>query len=71
MEKIGEELYSIMNNNKDLLNLSGVDTNTKFNHCTVLLYYAYPISKTQSSLGFHTGCIYRLADYQYDKRRNT
>ena len=57
-----------MNNNKDELNLYGIDTNTKFNHCTVVLYYAYPISKTQSSLGFHTECIYRLADYQYDER---
>ena len=58
-----------MNNNKDVLNLSGVDINTKFNHCTVILYYAYPTSETQSSLGFHADCIYRLANYQHDKRR--
>ena len=70
MEQIGEEMYNIMKNNKDVLNLSGIDTNTKFNHCTVPLHYAYPTSKTQSSLGFHTYCIYRLADYQYDKNRN-
>ena len=37
MEKIGDELYQIMNNNKDVLKLSGVGTNTKLNHCTVFL----------------------------------
>ena len=53
-----------------MLNLSGVDTNTKLNHYTVLLHNNYPTSKTQSSLGYHTDCIYRLADFQYDKNRN-
>ena len=68
MNELGEELYNIMNNNKDMLNVSGVDTNKKFSQYTVFLYYAYPTSKTQPSLDFHTYCIYRLADYQYDKR---
>ena len=71
MKKIGEHVYQIMNNNKDVLILSGVCTNMKRSHCTMLLYYDYPVTKKQSSLGFHTGCIYMLAYYQYNNSRNT
>ena len=46
MEIIEGDLYSFMENNKAVLNLSVVDRNKKFNHCTVILYYTYPTSKT-------------------------
>ena len=45
-----EDMYKMLTNNHKLLNMKGVDLSTKFNHCTVLLYYAGEGLKKSTSL---------------------
>ena len=53
------------------MNLKGVDLSTKFNHCTVLLYYAGEGLKKSTSLGYHTDCVYSPNTGEYMNKHNS
>ena len=58
MEYIADELHCVMQNNTTLLNTDRVDTSKKFNHCSVMLYYASVNLNEKSSLGFYSNYVY-------------
>ena len=66
-----DDIYKMLNNNHKLLNLTGVDLSTKFNHCTVLLYYAGEGLKKSTSLGYHTDCVYSPNTGEYMNKHNS
>ena len=39
MKFMAEYLHEIINGNRELINLTGVDLSLEFNPCTVLIYY--------------------------------
>ena len=51
--------------------MNDVDLNTKFNHCTVLLYYAGKGLKKSTSLGYHTDCVYSPVTGEYVTKKNS
>ena len=62
MEYIGTELHEILLKNHKFLNLESADLSQKFNHCTVIMYYAGANLKQISSLGMHFDYLYSPAD---------
>ena len=58
MEFMVDKLHFIIKSNNILLNMDGVDMSKKFNHYLVILYYAGVNLKENSSLGFHSNCVY-------------
>ena len=71
MESMIDEIYNLLKNNQSALNLSEVNMEEKFNHCTILLYYSGEDLKEKSSLGFHTDCVYNLSDLLYNDFANS
>ena len=53
-----DDIYKILIENRSMFNMNDVDLKTKFNHCTVLLYYAGKGLEISTSLGYHTDCVY-------------
>ena len=53
-----DDIHYLLCNNKRLFNMVGVDLSQKFNHCTILIYYAGEGLKKYTSLGYHTDCVY-------------
>ena len=66
-----EDLHNTLCNNMTLLNMEGVDLSTKFNHCTVLIYYAGEGLKKSTSLGYHTDCVYSPVTGEYMTKLNS
>jgi len=59
MEKLSSDIHTFLTRNKKHLNLETVDMNHKFNHCSVILYYAGSGFNISSKLGgFHSDCVY-------------
>ena len=66
-----EDLHKILTDNLTLLNMDGVDLTTKFNHCTVLIYYAGEGLKKSTSLGYYTDCMYSPITGEYMTKHNS
>ena len=66
-----EDIHHILHNNSELLNMTGVDIDQKFNHCTILIYYAGEGLKDKSRLGYHTDCVYSPSTGEYIKKSNS
>ena len=66
-----EDLHKNLTDNLTLFNLDGVDLTTKFNHCTVLIYYAGEGLKKSTSLGYHTDCVYSAVTGEYMTKHNS
>ena len=58
IECMVDELHCIIKINTTLLTMDGFDMGKKFNHYSVILYYAGVHLKEKSSLGFHSDCVY-------------
>ena len=71
MDSMINDIHGILCNNRKQFNLDGVDLSTKFNHCTVLIYYAGKGLKKSTSLGFHTDCVYSPSTGEYMKKYNS
>ena len=66
-----DDIYEILCNNKERFNLKQSNLTHKFNHCTVLLYYAGDGLKSSSTLGYHTDCIYSPVNGEYVEKSNS
>ena len=71
MDSMIDDIHGILCNNRKQFNLDGIDLSTKFNHCTVLIYYAGKGLKKSTSLGFHTDCVYSPSTGEYMKKCNS
>ena len=71
MLAMSEDIQSILNDNKKLFKLDNQDMDNKFNHCTVLIYYAGEGLKQHSSLGYHTDCVYSPSTGEYVSKMNS
>ena len=56
MDLISKDLHKLLINNVEYFNLTSVDSNQKFNHCTMLIYYVDNSLKRSSSLVFNCDC---------------
>ena len=65
------DTHDLLCNNKRLFNMVGVDLSKKFNHCTILIYYAGEGLKKYTSLGYHTDCVYSPSTGKYSSQSNT
>ena len=68
---ISNDIHDMLCNNKKLFNMVGVDLSQKFNHCTILIYYAGEDLKKYTSLGYHTDCVYSPSTGKYIPQSNT
>ena len=59
-----------MNSNKTHFKLDKCN-DIRFNHCTILIYYAGSGLKGKSSLGYHTDCVYSPVSGEYVSNKNT
>ena len=50
---IARELHLLINSNVQFFNLESLNTSLKFNHCSILMYYAGSELKIESTLGMH------------------
>ena len=66
-----EDIHKMLTTSNTLLNMEGVDLISKFNHCTVLLYYAGEGLKKSTSLGYHTDCVYSPLTGDYISKNNS
>ena len=66
-----DDIHDLLCNNKRKFNMVGVDLSQKFNHCTILIYYAGEGLKKYSSLGYHTDCVYSPSTGKYSPQSNT
>ena len=67
---MSHEIESILDSNKTLFKLDRCN-DIRFNHCTVLIYYAGLGLKDKSSLGYHTDCVYSPVSGEYVSNKNT
>ena len=65
------DLHEMLCNHRKDFNLDKCDLSKKFNHCTVLLYYAGKGLKDNTSLGFHTDCVYSVNNGEYISKSNS
>ena len=66
-----EDIHKMLTTSNTLLNMEDVDLISKFNHCTVLLYYAGEGLKKSTSLGYHTDCVYSPVTGDYISKNNS
>ena len=66
-----DDIHQLLIENRSLFNMNDVDLNTKFNHCTVLLYYTGKGMKKTTSLGYHTDCVYSPTTGEYVTKHNS
>ena len=71
MLAMSKDIQSILNDNKKLFKLDNCDMDKKFNHCTILIYYAGEGLKQYSSLGYHTDCVYSPSTGEYVSKMNS
>ena len=71
MKAMINEIHEILSSNRTLLNIDKCDLRKKFNHCTILLYYAGDGLKQNTSLGFHTDCVYSVHNGEYMSKSNS
>ena len=68
---MAKDLHEIINQNRELMNLTSVNLSLEFNHCTVLIYYAGEHLKKKSSLGYHPDCVYSASNGKYVPKLNS
>ena len=61
----------MLRNNMELCNMTGVDIKQKFNHFTILIYYAGQGLKENTRLGYHTDCVYSPSTGEYNSKSNS
>ena len=66
-----DEINNLLNHNKVIFNLDDTNLTQKFNHCTILLYYAGIELKEKTTLGYHTDCVYSSTTGEYDTKYNS
>ena len=66
-----DDIHDMLCNNRKMFNMLGVDLSQKFNHCTILIYYAGEGLKKYTSLGYHTDCVYSPSTGEYSLHSNT
>ena len=66
-----DDIQENLCNNRNKFNLDGVDLSTKFNHFTVLIYYAGKGLKKYTSLGFHADCVYSSSTGEHMTKYNS
>ena len=71
LDIIARELHLLINSNVLFFNLESVNTSLKFNHCSILIYYAGSDLKTESTLGMHCDCVYSVKDGSFTKNANS
>ena len=71
MLAMSKDIQSILNDNRNLFKLDNCDMDHKFNHCTILIYYAGDGLKERSSLGYHTDCVYSPSTGEYVTKMNS
>ena len=71
LSSMSEHIHDMLCNNKKLFNMVGIDLSQKFNHCTILIYYAGEGLKKHTSLGYHTDCVYSPSTGKYSSHSNT
>ena len=71
MIAMGNDIYDMLHNNRDLFNMNGVDLDERFNHCTILIYYAGNGLKDKTTLGYHTDCVYSPSTFEYISKCNS
>ena len=71
LSSMSEHIHDMLCNNKKLFNMVGIDLSQKFNHCTILIYYAGEGLKKHTSLGYHTDCVYSPSTGKYSSNSNT
>ena len=59
--------HHILSSNIQLFNLKDVDMSYKFNHCTIIMYYAGTYLKDRSSLTYHSDCVYSVYIVIYNR----
>ena len=69
MEYIATEMHELILHNKKFLNLEFTDLSHKFNHCTVIKYYAGANFKQKSSLVMHYDCVYSPIDGSFTRKK--
>ena len=70
MYAMSHEIESFLDSNKSLFKLDSC-IDIRFNHCTVLIYYAGSGLKEKSVLGYHTDCVYSAVSGEYISNKNT
>ena len=68
---IARELHLLINSDVQFFDAESVNTNIKFNHCSILIYYAGSELKTESTLGMHYSCVYSVNDGSFTKNANS
>ena len=71
MIAMSHDIQCILNDNKKLFKLNNCNLEKKFNHCTILIYYAGSGLKKISSLGYHTDCVYSPSSGEYISKLNS
>ena len=66
-----DDIHDMLCNNRKMFNMLGVDLSQKFNHCTILIYYAGKGLKKSTSLGYHTDCVYSPSTGEYISNSNS
>ena len=66
-----DDIHDMLRNNMELFDMTGVDIKQKFNHCTILIYYAGQGLKEKTTLGYHTDCVYSPSTGEYDSKSNS
>ena len=72
-EMIGmiDDIHEMLCNNRNLFNMNGVDLKQKFNHCTILIYYAGKGLKDNTTLGYDTDYVYSASSGEYVSKSNS
>ena len=70
MYAMSHEIERILNSNKTYFKLDKCN-DIRFNHCTILIYYAGVGLKEKSSLGYHTDCVYSPVSGEFVSNKNT
>ena len=71
LHTITRELHMLINFNVQFFNLESVNTSLKFNHYSILIYYAGSDLNTNSTLGMHYDCVYSVKDGSFTKNANS
>ena len=66
-----DDINDMLHSNNEVFKMTGVDIDQKFNHCTILIYYAGEGLKEYTKLGYHTDCVYSPSTGEYETKSNS
>ena len=68
---MSNDIHNVLCQNLEKFNMVGCNMTQKFNHCTILIYYAGHGLKEYTSLGYHTDCVYSATTGEYVSELNS